>query len=201
MPKKIGFAGACFLRGYIEKIGNTPNMLLTNSKQVLQCDTIIFTGGEDVNPALYKQENTHSFFNVERDKREKEIFDLALEKEKEMLGVCRGHQLINVLLGGTLYQDFISELNLSHSNLEHRLNWISGYENLERIFRTVNTMHHQAVRKIADSLTPISFARDGIIESLICKEKRILTFQFHPECLSVGEMFFNSFLNDQNFWK
>ncbi len=79
------------------------------------CDGYLFTGGHDIHPGIYGEENRGKcgVFNGERDKIEGMIFKRAYEQDKPVLGICRGLQMINALMGGTLYQDIPEELSTS----------------------------------------------------------------------------------------
>lgn len=152
-----------------------------------QSSLIIFSGGEDINPQIYGEENLFSHFNTSRDRIELHILERALEDNKKILGVCRGHQLINAYLGGKLIQD------LNHSKFYH-----AGYHNLEILkddsvvnkffFDGVNSLHHQGVIKVGKGLTPTSF-HNGVFES--CENNLIITTQFHPEFMNDSQDFFD----------
>lgn len=102
-----------YFDGLIEQ-GGVPLMLpLVSDRRLLEqlvslCDGILFTGGHDVSPELYREEvldTSLCSFCPERDAMERIVLELAMEKDLPMLGICRGIQYINVALGGTLYQD------------------------------------------------------------------------------------------------
>jgi putative glutamine amidotransferase len=196
---KIGFAGRCFLSYFVEKLpeDNREWKVLNSSDEVKDIDTIIFTGGEDIDPSFYNETSTHSGFYTPRDTLEFSLFNKAVELGKNIIGVCRGHQLINVALGGSLYQDIFDNLHINHSG--GVINWRYSTP-LSNLYINVNSMHHQAVKKIGNGLTPTAYAKDGIIESMICKEKKILTFQFHPECLDVTKEFFKQFCSNPSLF-
>ena len=139
---------------------------------------VIFTGGEDINPKLYNQKNKYSYYRDERDYLEEKIFKQALYMNKKMLGVCRGHQLINALLGGNLVQDISRELKMHHQGY-HNLDILKEDSIISRYFPDdVNSMHHQGVTKVGRTLTPTTF-HNGVYES--CESDGIITVQFHPE--------------------
>ena len=129
------------------------------------CDGLLFTGGQDVDPALYGEEPSPrcGVPCPRRDALEAGLFRLAMAEGTPMLGICRGLQLMNVLLGGTLYQDLPTEhpspiphvmkppydrpchtVRLAEGGTLRRL---TGREELG-----VNSYHHQAVRRLAPSL-------------------------------------------------
>ena len=139
-----------------------------------EADLIVFTGGEDISPIIYGQENTHSYANPVRDNAEIAVLEYALQLNKKILGVCRGHQLINAYLGGTLVQDIESLLNRDHPN-KHELVSLSKGGKVPEIFTKVNSIHHQGVTKVGESLKATSMYR-GVVES--CESPNIITTQF-----------------------
>ena len=157
------------------------------------CDGFLFTGGQDVSPELYgaKDATGNIIPSPERDRLEMLLLEKALQADKAVLGICRGLQFINVFLGGTLWQDLPSQ---HPSDIVHRqgkpygvpthrvildgdLKTLLGKETIE-----VNTLHHQAVKDLADSLTPMAVAPDGLIEAARMTSKRFVwAVQWHPE--------------------
>jgi putative glutamine amidotransferase len=171
-----------------------------NLKDVEVCQGIVFSGGEDVNPAFYgKQEYLDKpemgTVNYERDEFEKAVFEKAQELKLPILGICRGQQLINALMGGTLYYDLnIQQPTLSnHSALEsvdeqHHVRAIDNTYLAELTASTtgeINSAHHQSVDLVAPSLQANSISNDGIIEGLEWKDRNgkpfLLCTQWHPE--------------------
>ena len=165
-----------------------------NADQIMvSCDGFLFTGGQDVAPALYGEKDTTGSVvsSPERDKLETLLLKKALQADKPILGICRGFQFLNVFLGGTLWQDLPSQ---HPSDIVHRqgkpyatpthqvtlkgdLRTLLGKEKLE-----VNTLHHQAVKGLGSDLTPMAVAPDGIIEAAQITSKRFVwAVQWHPE--------------------
>jgi putative glutamine amidotransferase len=148
---------------------------------------IIFTGGADISPWIYGEKNKYSNCSINRDNREIEVFYKAIEKNKKVLGICRGHQLINALLGGKLIQDLYKDLKSRHGG-GHKLNKIQDGV-IPYIFRDVNSLHHQGVIVPGENLIPTT-TYNGVIEST--ESENIVSVQFHPE-----------FMNDyqsKDFW-
>ena len=173
---------------------------------VRRCDGILLTGGDDVNPRLYTRRLPPKVASkVHREHPERDSFELLLIAEarrqrKPMLCICRGHQILNVALGGSLIADIPLQVPqaLNHSRTDKKdrvvhpvrcaagslLEEISGGPNLG-----VNSSHHQAVEKIAKALRVSAVSDDGIIEGLeLAPEARgmfpwLLAVQFHPERL------------------
>lgn len=139
---------------------------------------VIFTGGSDINPAIYGQANKYSSFIPERDTAEIEILRRSIISGKKILGVCRGHQLINAYLGGILVQDITAQLNVVHEN-DHGLEIVEAGGIIPNVFSgRVNSIHHQGVVKCGEGLTPTTYWK-GVYEST--ENRDILTTQFHPE--------------------
>jgi putative glutamine amidotransferase len=145
---------------------------------------VIFTGGEDIYPGIYGQENTYSYFNFERDIAEIVILEYALSLNKKILGICRGHQLINAYLGGDLAQDLRVCLKQDHEHY-HDLDILEKGGKITDIFTKVNSIHHQGVTKAGNGLVATSFYK-GVIES--CESDSIITTQFHPEFMGGEEV-------------
>lgn len=192
------------LPGYmkaIEEAGGIPIMLpLTSNSAILEqlatgLDGLLFTGGHDINPELYGQEATPACGTIisERDEMEKRLFQLGHALDLPMLGICRGIQLFNALLGGTLYQDLPSEFPSELVHAQKPPYHIPAHEvklerrsSLYRLLGTdklkVNSYHHQAIRNLAPGCQVIARANDGIIEAIEHPGYRyLLAVQWHPE--------------------
>lgn len=164
------------------------------------CDGFLFSGGPDVHPFLY-HEDTHincGDISELRDSLEMELFKLAMEAQKPILGICRGIQAINVFLGGDLYQDLPSQLKSSfpiahrqpyyYTTPSHYVDVVAGTrmaqiaEGQPQI--AVNSMHHQGLRTLAPGLTATAFSKDGLIEAVEKSDYPYLVgVQWHPEFL------------------
>lgn len=149
-----------------------------NWRALEEAKLVIFTGGADINPAIYGQRNQHSHFTPARDTAEIEVLRRCLAMGKRMLGVCRGHQLINAYLGGWLVQDITAQLNVTHAP-DHGLEIVNEGGIIPNVFcGNVNSLHHQGVVKCGEGLEPSTYWK-GVFEST--EGDRILTVQFHPE--------------------
>ena len=176
---------------------------------VRRCDGVLLTGGEDVQPRLYtttlpprlRRTVTVTPDGGQRDLRELILIDEVFRQRKPLLGICRGHQILNVALGGTLVADILSEMPaaLNHRQMDKRsqivhevrltpkslLAKITGLQNLG-----VNSTHHQAVGRVAEPLEVIARSDDGVAESMQLKPNAgrmlpfLLSVQFHPERLA-----------------
>ncbi|MBS6444839.1 MAG: gamma-glutamyl-gamma-aminobutyrate hydrolase family protein [Ruminococcus sp.] len=185
----------------IEKVNGLPIVLpLTdNVENILQmcdiCDGFLFTGGHDVNPNMYHQEpiaQCGEVCNV-RDTMEKIIFQYALKEDKSILGICRGIQLINVLCGGTLYQDLSLQHKSSinhvqkppYSNPQHSVYVQKDtplYNTLNKSKIDVNSYHHQAIDVLGEDLKVSAISQDGLIEAVYMPNKKFIQgIQWHPE--------------------
>lgn len=177
-------------------------------------DGIIFTGGADVSPLSYDENPLRQveYISEERDSFELKLFDEVYKKQIPILGICRGIQLINVALGGSLYQDINSQIPDSYGHLPKYTEVYNLYHSVEieensrlsNIFKTkelkVNSFHHQAVKKIGRNLKATAFSKDGIIEAIeSINDKFLVAVQWHPEDLTVRHdefiKLFETFIN------
>ncbi len=161
------------------------------------CDGYLFTGGHDIDPALYGEENHGKcgLINKDRDNIERMVFKKAYEEDKPILGICRGIQMINALMGGTLYQDIPEEIKTDtehhmeppYDREAHKVRITEGsslYKLLGKEILSVNSYHHQAVKRLADGLSVMAVSEDGIIEAVEDKSRKFLwAVQWHPEFL------------------
>lgn len=159
-------------------------------------DGFVFAGGNDIAPEYYNEENKGSLQpDAKRDFFELALCREALRLEKPIFGICRGCQLLNVALGGTLLQDLPS-VN-EEWKLHRRSDVTRGYVHDVRILEPqifpphkgeimrVNSMHHQAVGRLADGVEAAAATDDGIIEAIWAPKRRYAVgVQWHPECLA-----------------
>lgn len=158
---------------------------------------LVMTGGADVNPLKFYGEEPHprmGEITPERDDFDYMLIKMAIKKGIPVLGICRGMQMLNVALGGTLIQDIPSQVKGSmvdhrqeapSSEATHSITIQKGsllYNILKTEKTAVNTFHHQAVKKVAPSLKVIAVAKDGVVEAIEgTGDMRVLGLQFHPE--------------------
>ena len=159
------------------------------------CDGFLFTGGQDVDPALYGAEKTKLCGEVspERDKTERLLLDTAMKRDMPVLGICRGIQFINVALGGTLWQDIPAQFSdkLIHCQKPpydipvHDVTVAEDsplYELLQKEHIAVNSYHHQGVRELSSKLKCMASAPDGLVEAVYAPDHKFLwAVQWHPE--------------------
>ncbi|MGA2986016.1 MAG: gamma-glutamyl-gamma-aminobutyrate hydrolase family protein [Terriglobia bacterium] len=162
-------------------------------------DGILFSGGEDVDPSLYGEEKQHA--NVEdhraRDEFEFALLDGALARRAPILGICRGVQMINVKFGGTLYQDMKedaepqlehrqTDLGKSRQEASHGVLVTDPESSLGAIVQgacRVNSLHHQAVKRVGRGLKVTARSEDGFVEAVESAEEYpfLMAVQWHPE--------------------
>ncbi len=152
---------------------------------------LVLTGGEDVHPASYgdpphpKLEET----DQARDAVELALYRAARERRLPVLAICRGIQLVNVAMGGTLYQDLPSEHPSPVNHVDPKGRHALRVEPGSRLHQavgapaSVNSRHHQAVKRLADGLRAVAWAEDGVIEGaeLANGDGSLLAVQWHPE--------------------
>jgi putative glutamine amidotransferase len=199
------------LPGYykaIEDCGGIPMILpLTTDMENLgyfieECDGFLLTGGQDVDPAMYGEEKSEKCGEIcaVRDTMERVILDASLALDKPVFGICRGIQMLNVRLGGTLYQDLPSEhpSDAEHSmkapfdRTVHEVNIVPGsplHELLGVETLGVNSCHHQAIRDLADGLDAMAISEDGLVEAVYVPQRSfVMAVQWHPElCYQTSE--------------
>lgn len=167
-------------------------------KQLELLDGLLLTGGADINPSYYGQDFKENMgvISPERDEGELLLLKEFYKTNKPILGICRGHQLINVFLGGTLFQDlkysgaevlkhrqdFYPELAVHKVNILDKDNMLAKLYGKEVM---TNSFHHQAVDKLGKGLTTIATTADGIIEAFQMKSRDFLYgIQWHPEMMT-----------------
>lgn len=161
-------------------------------------DGLLLSGGEDVSPELYGEQRLAVCGepDAERDAMETALCRLALEKNMPVLAICRGIQVMNTVLGGTLYQDIASQYGnaLEHPVYDRPYEQVHGVTvlpgtKLSGIIGTaqirVNSRHHQAIKIPGNGLTVCARAEDGLIEGVEIPGQRFAVgVQWHPESLS-----------------
>lgn len=191
-----------------------PNVGNKNQTELIfeSIDALIITGGVDIHPAYFKQRPHKKLSRTteNRDRFEVELIKMAMRVDMPLLGICRGHQVLNVALGGDLYQDLscLNRKTLKHAdpsqsgrnfhkvriNKDSILYDIIGKEVIE-----VNSSHHQVVDKIGKRLRDTAFAPDGVIEGLEHIDRNfVLSVQWHPEGIysrSHSRKLFDYFIN------
>jgi putative glutamine amidotransferase len=166
-------------------------------------DGILFSGGGDVHPARYGGEPHPmvDFVDEDRDRVELWLVRHALAQRMPVLGICRGLQVINVAMGGTLYEHIADQHpnpirhdyfdGLPRDHLAHPVQIEEGSrlaQILEQPMQQVNSLHHQGIRRLANGLHPTAYAPDGLIEGFELPDyPYALAVQWHPEWLQAYE--------------
>ena len=162
-------------------------------------DGVIFTGGGDLAVKYYGGTMSDLVTDIDddRDRFEMDLAKLVLKSDLPVLGICRGLQLLNVAMGGSLIEDIPSEVadavahpyvegdafdKLVHSieiKEDSLLGEVCGVKELQ-----VNSLHHQGIRMVADGLDAVAWAPDGVVEGAVMQDRAFgVLVQWHPECL------------------
>jgi putative glutamine amidotransferase len=189
----------------VRRAGGIPILLPPGESQLEalldRVDGIIFSGGLDVSPALYHGQQEHptlSRIDHERDDTEIALAQKLMNRRLPMLYICRGIQLLNVALGGTLIEHVPDEVDgqVAHrtpdkQHLPHALTVDEHSQLAEILSQTeVNTMswHHQSLRQVAPGLSVVAKTVDGIIEAVEMPDTPWLTaVQWHPELSAAAD--------------
>ncbi|RSM62192.1 gamma-glutamyl-gamma-aminobutyrate hydrolase family protein [Kibdelosporangium aridum] len=190
---------AVLMRSYLDSIvaaGGMPVMLPPVGRwlpeHMSHLDGLVLSGGADIDPSRYGQapHAATGTLRLERDTSEFGLFHLALEADVPVLGVCRGLQLINIALGGTLHQH-VPEVAGSDSHNpspgvfgtnDIKLAPDSVVANLVGEQTIVHCHHHQAIDQLGSGLTAVGWAQDGTIEAVELAEAGfVIGVQWHPE--------------------
>ncbi len=161
-------------------------------KADLSFDGLLLAGGGDVEPSLYGQKNYGSDnIDFARDRTELALLDAFAQAGKPVLGICRGHQVVNIWAGGGLIQD-LGEQNAIHRHegrdKVHLAFADSGV--LKELYGScfkVNSAHHQGVGPIGKGLMVTARSADGVVEAMEHESLPVFTFQFHPERMNGPE--------------
>lgn len=152
---------------------------------------MVIGGGDDINPSHYRQQPAHDGeYDPERDQLEISWIKYALKRQLPLLGICRGSQLINAVLGGELHQDIRQMRQLTYNRpgllptkqvrltAESRVAQLCGKQHLR-----VNSLHSQVVSKTGKGMNAVGWDLDGFIQATEHSERRIIGVQWHPEYL------------------
>jgi putative glutamine amidotransferase len=177
-----------------------PPQLSTSSLErlVRGLDALLLTGGGDVDPGSFGEAPHPTLYDVapSRDALETQVTHMALEKRTPLLAICRGIQVLNVALGGSLHQDVATDpgTQIQHSQKEardqtshkvtvtprSRLGHVLGSEDIE-----VNSFHHQVIKSLGRGLVAVAWAPDRLIEGVELDDdsRWVVGVQWHPEHL------------------
>lgn len=163
------------------------------NQDTTDCDGLILCGGNDIQPSYYGENINGSYdFDIERDKREFEITKKFLETGKPILGICRGHQLLNVILGGTLIQHLPNASDHTSKNGNDNIHTLKANPksvlfNLYGDYFFVNSSHHQAINQLGKGLIVSAYSMDGTVEAVEHISKPYIGVQFHPERMTTDK--------------
>ena len=160
-------------------------------------DGVLFTGGQDVDPALYGEQRRETCGEIcqKRDIMERELLQMCRIHQKPAFGICRGIQIMNVAAGGTLYQDLEIEGKFEHhfgDKYPRNYPWhdltIEKGSILEKIYGKteirINSFHHQAVKDPGKDIEIIAKSADGVPEAIVQKNHPFsVAVQWHPEMM------------------
>jgi putative glutamine amidotransferase len=204
-----GYPAVILLRAYVNAIINangTPVLIPTGLPEEALCelfprlDGLLFTGGGDISIEHFSGQDHSSISNVDtdRDTLELSLMEAAIDQEKPFLGICRGFQLMNVVLGGSLYTDIASQKmnsikhdyypGIPRDYLAHTVEITSG-SRLANILSShnveVNSLHHQGLLHLANGIEAVGLAPDGLVEAVELPGYRFgMAVQWHPEWLT-----------------
>jgi putative glutamine amidotransferase len=196
------YTNAAYLRA-VQDAGGIPILLppqltvLAREELWRRLDALVLTGGGDLDPARFGEPRHPTVYDVStaRDELEMDLTRRALAEEVPLLAICRGIQVLNVALGGTLYQDIPSDLRspIDHTQKERRdqpTHAVKMQEGsrlakiLGRLEIDVNSFHHQAIKDLGSRLTAVGVAPDGVIEAVeVADHPFAVAVQWHPEDL------------------
>lgn len=223
---EVGMDKAQLAQAYISAIqqaGGIPMLIAASvtaedAKTIAETvDGLLLTGGGDVAPDIYGGAVCPQLMFVDnpRDAIELALAKQFYELDKPLLGICRGAQVMNIALGGTLFTDIPTQYktDISHQNqgsntaktrreIVHKVSVVPDTKFSKIIARDeteVNSFHHQAIKKLADGLVATAYAPDGILEGIEDPTKKFfLGVQWHPEWLTAQEQtqaLFTAFVN------
>lgn len=213
-PPRIGISAnrkdglSCLAETYVQAVADaggapviipalTDLSLLTSIVEGI--DGLVMSGGSDINPLFVNEDPIPQLQDVDtyRDEFDLMLIRLATNRQIPIMGICRGHQLMNIAFGGTIYQDIYSQATgspIKHSQKQareypsHAVSLTSGKNPIRDILGganeiMVNSFHHQAVKDIAPGFMELAKASDGIDEAIGHPEKPIFSIQWHPEAM------------------
>ncbi len=180
-----------------------------NAEELKKCDALLLTGGDDVHPEFYGEpEREGDKYNRERDWFEFKLLDIAFSKNLPILGICRGLQLTNVYLRGSLIFDIQTVVGTNHRKDENtgedRLHDVFIFED-SKLFKIVgekggivNSSHHQSADRVGENLRINAKCSDGVIEGLewAGDDRFVLLVQWHPERMKDSRSIFSKNLLD-----
>lgn len=171
----------------MEAFGGSPTSAYLPEPEPEKYDALILSGGGDVDPQRYGEENTACFgVDPARDEAEFRLIEAYLRAGKPIMGICRGHQVLNVYFGGSLTQHLPGaekHVPTKAGDNAHATRALPGSFPAalygERF--PVNSAHHQGIARLAPDLEAVQWAEDGVIEACRHKSLPVYSVQWHPE--------------------
>lgn len=168
----------------VKNAGGKP-VISKNISLAKDCSHLLLCGGGDVCPCLYGKDKSNAFnLDLNRDIAELYLIEYFAKKNRAVLGVCRGMQIINVAFGGNLRKEirYTAFHHAKNQDVSHLIYNKSGFtKKLLGAKAVVNSSHHQSVCNIAKDFFVCSYSKDRVIEAFSHQNGRILGVQFHPE--------------------
>ena len=158
-------------------------------------DVLVLPGGGDISPARYGETNTPTLVKVNllRDDFEWRVLALAKKRRLPVVGICRGHQVLNVFHGGSLWQDLPTQFpakDVQHRGVHHPISITKGSllsRMIGKTSATVNSSHHQAVKRLAPGFRIVAKSPEGVVEAIEAEDYPAIGVQFHPERMVAQE--------------
>lgn len=161
------------------------------------CDGFLFCGGGDITPCLFGEDTLDSSGETDliTDLFQLSLIEYLLQQNKPILGICRGMQILNVAMGGTIWQDLSlrdtpSFCHMQHSlhrfDISHRVSFQKNSKlyNIFGDFDFTNSFHHQAINKLGMGLSAVGQTNDAVIEAIeSTMHDFVIGVQWHPECM------------------
>lgn len=175
--------GTGIVRGIVEKLGGKLQTVTDkHTAYTARMDRLILLGGADISPFFYGE----PMIDSQRPDKERDIIEWilvrrAITEHVPTFGICRGHQMLTVAHGGTLWQDICAGPGAFEHGRQHKLTGVHKMLARHLPARTVNSLHHQAVRVVPWGFEVAARSEDGIIESVW--RPGVLGVQWHPELL------------------
>lgn len=210
----------CLAETYIQSViqaGGAPVVIpATTDLRVLTAvvqdlDGILMSGGGDINPLFVGEEPLPALQDVDtlRDRYDLLLIRLASNRQIPLMGICRGHQMLNAAFGGTLYQDIYSQADtdvIKHSQKMAREEASHTVHLEDGCVIAVNSFHHQAVKDVAPEFVQTAVAPDGINEGMRHPEKSVFSVQWHPEAMAIhgdeeAQALFNYFIEEARIFR
>ncbi|MDO4499964.1 MAG: gamma-glutamyl-gamma-aminobutyrate hydrolase family protein [Erysipelotrichaceae bacterium] len=196
MPVRYGDGEYCKTYYMVEYnhdmlLNNGQNIYLVADKRMVEdavnkCDVLFVPGGLDINPKRYNEENTGTKeFLDEIDELDYALIDAFYKAGKPIIGICRGHQIINVFFGGTLYQDIADHDDVFHNVTLKKGGFVDKIYNCETL--RVNSYHHQNIKDVAPGFEVVAVSEDGYVEAI--QKDNIYSVQWHPEMYDADTYF------------